>query len=79
MNNALVMSTSLYMCILVCPVYLFCFIIYLLRGWLNLSSYSVQAFVGVAENLDAIVIAFRGTQDTRCFCVLSLATIIISF
>ncbi len=25
----------------------------------------IQAFVGVAENLNAIVIAFRGTQMTR--------------
>jgi hypothetical protein len=27
----------------------------------------IQAFVGVAENLNAIVIAFRGTQMTRGF------------
>ncbi len=26
---------------------------------------NAQAFVGVAENLHAIVIAFRGTQRTR--------------
>lgn len=25
----------------------------------------MQAFVGVAENLNAIVIAFRGTQESR--------------
>lgn len=25
----------------------------------------MQAFVGVAEDLNAIVIAFRGTQETR--------------
>lgn len=39
---------------------------------LTLSSFPPQAFVGVAEDLKAIIIAFRGTQQARfvfCCCL----------